>query len=206
MEINNDWFEQSELGGRRSKFCRPNFIVPIEHVEAQWRSWTPDERRMFAWAFGFSARVQLTDNDQRLLDFLMENGGQEVWSAIGNIVGAHRDRDRALNFFLARIKEGLRPLGNYYQGLARLSAPESVPTLREVLAREQREVDQLAPSLRTSADQDVYRDCIHCSLTLFVITKEREYLTNLKKMLEHTDESVRQMVRTATTLWCVNLD
>lgn len=192
-ELEGEWFETGQFAGKParhvSKFLRKDFSVPVEVVEARWPSWTSEERLMFAGAY--SARIPQTDNDQRILDFLMQNGDTRIWRKIALSVARHRDRTCALKFLLARVADGIPPLSNYYQAIQILSAPESVPALVGALSRHQQEVE-LHPSVRTSVEKRVYSDYLYCSATLFKITGQEEYRSNVKRMLEHPEEVVRQ--------------
>src|SRR6267154_3592709 len=130
--IDDDWFETAEIGGRRSyysKFSRSDFTISLTFLEGQWPSWSTEQRARFAGAFGFLQKLQLSDNDQNLLDFLMKNGEPQVWRAIALVVARHRDRRQALNFLVTRVREGARPLANYYQALEKISARECVSVL-----------------------------------------------------------------------------
>lgn len=195
-EAHNKWFEEAEIDGKRfehlSKFMCDDFTVPVELVREQWPLWTPDEQLGFASAF--SVRAKLSDNDRAVLDFLLENGTPRIWGAITLLVVNHLDRKRALDFLLKRVSDRDEPLCNYYQALTALAAPECAPLLAEALERHRRDID-FHPSLQNWTDQFFYLDYLSCSAALFKITGQEEYRTNLKKMLEHSDETIREMVR-----------
>ncbi|HLM79794.1 MAG TPA: hypothetical protein VK302_04090 [Terriglobales bacterium] len=197
VEADNDWFEryESEEGQVRrvSKFARKDFTVPVETVEAEWPSWTPAYRARFAAAFGFSRRVELNDNDRRLLDFLVNNGEPGIWRMLAFPVVWNLDRDRALKFLLARVTEGAGPLANYYQALGKLLASECVPILIEALSRHHREVKE-HPTLQCWDDRFIYLDYLSCSATLFKITGDEKYRANLKRMMRHADAVIKNMV------------
>lgn len=189
----DEWFEAGQFAGKParhvSKFLRKDFNVAVEVVEARWPSWTSEERLIFAGAY--SARLPRTDNDQRILDFLMQNGDRRIWRKIALSVARHRDRSCALKFLLARVADGLPPLSNYYQAFQILLAPESVPLLLDALSKHRREVE-LHPSVRTPAERLMYSDYLYCSATLFKITGQEEYRANIRRMLAHSEEVVRQ--------------
>ena len=191
-----EWFETIEIGGKLvphvSKFLRKNFSVSRESIEQQWRSWT--NRRKLEFAGAFSAKGELNDDDQSVLDFIMENGDATVWRTIALSVVKHRDRDRALVFLLDRVKEGSRPLANYYQALEMLHATESVLNLKEVFSRHLLEIDR-HPSLQSWGDRFIYLDYLSCCAALFTLTGEEDYRGNLRKMLQHRDETITKMTR-----------
>jgi hypothetical protein len=200
MDPSEEWFESVWQEGRRiphvSKFTRKDFVVSVEVVKARWFSWTSEEKGKFASAF--SQRLEMDDNDQRVLDFLMDNGEQAVWRAIALAVTRHRNRSRAISFLSARIAEGMRPIANFYQALGMLSAAECAPILQEALSRHQQEIEAHS-SISAWQDRFIYLDYLSCCATLFLITQQEGYKDNLEKMLQHSDRIVRQLAHTVAT-------
>ncbi len=202
------WFEDREIDGRRcrhvSKFYRTEFAVSLDFVKARWRSWSRKDRGLFAAAF--AARHKLLGADRDLLDFLIDNGDDEVWNLIGQLLAReHPDRARVLKFLLSRVMESASPLANYYQALGILSAMDGVGSLRECISYlkhaliKHRQEAERHPAVRwwkLGRDRFIYMDYLSCSATLFKLTGVEEYRANLKAMLEHRDESVRMLVRT----------
>jgi hypothetical protein len=196
VEAREEWFETVQIGDKRhryvSKFLRKDFTVARELLDEQWKCWAREERLKFAGAF--AARSELNDDDQQLLCFLLENGGPEVWSTVALSITKLRDRDHGLTFLLARVKEGIRPLANYYQALEVLATPACVPVLKEALLKHRQEVE-LHPSLKAWGDRFIYLDYLSCSATLLAVTGQEQYRANLEQMLNHRDEAIRKMVR-----------
>lgn len=197
-DVQNEWFETGEIQGRHSyysKFSKKDFVMPMESLREVWPAWSPDEKRKFAWAFGFSGRTQMNEKEEELLEFLVKNGNPDVWRAVALVVARHRDRDWAVGFLMSRVKEETEHLANYYQGLAILSRLECVPVLRDKLLIHSQQIDpHMAPG--RWGESSLYSDYLSCSAALFRITGQEEYRSNLKKVLEHPDEKVRQKVRT----------
>ncbi|MGA7634060.1 MAG: hypothetical protein WCB11_25120 [Terriglobales bacterium] len=195
-EAQEEWFETVQVGEKRiphvSKFLRKDFTVSRESIEERWSLWTHKEKLRFVAAF--SAKGQLNDADQRLLDFLMENGDWQISNAIALSVVNHRDRNRAVTFLLQMLKEERKPLANYYQALEILRAAECVPDLKAAFLKHRAEIDQ-HPTLETWGDRFIYLDYLSCSATLFTVTGEEEYRSNLIRMLEHPDEAIKKMTR-----------
>src|SRR6266567_146997 len=206
------WFEDNvTLEGvyypRLSKFLHSEFSVPLDFLMACWGKWSQREKATFASAFAM--RPKLVPGDSAVIDFLMESGSPESWSMIALLVAReYPDRDRAFDFLMARVSEPVSRLAhsamlskaNYYQALGVLGRPECVPELKRALARH-REFVRLHPSLhwwKVWTDRLVYLDYLSCSATLFRLTGEEQYRTNLRSMLEHRDMPIRQMVRAVT--------
>jgi hypothetical protein len=196
--VDNDepWFETAVIGGKQiphvSKFLRTDFTVSREFIEERWHLWTQKERVEFAGAF--AAKGELNDHDQRLLDFLMENGDWQVWSTIALSLVKYRDRNRAIAFLMEGVRQWRHPLANYYQALEILRASECVPDLKAALSKHQVEIDQ-HPALESWGDRFIYLDYLSCSATLFRVTGEEEYRFNIMKMLAHPDETIGKMTR-----------
>jgi len=199
IDSQDAWYENIEIAGigirRVSKFSRKEFTVELADIESHWLSWTEEERNHFAAAFACSPQDRADDKRQRIVVFLMERGDPAIWRKIALLIAKYINCDRAVEFLLARVREGVPPLANYYQALANLQAPECVPTLVESLSKHRAEVEK-HPSLQTWGDRFLYLDFIANSATLFKITGKDEFRSNLKEMLEHPDKTVRQMVHT----------
>jgi len=197
IESQDAWYENIEIAGigirRVSKFSRKEFTVELADIESRWDSWTEEERNHFAAAFACSPQDRADDRGQRMVSFLMERGDPGIWRKIALLIAKYTNCDRAVGFLLARVREGVPPLANYYQALALLSPPECVPTLVEALFRHRREVD-LHPTLQDWKDKFLYMDYLSCSATLFKITGREEYRTGMRETLKHPAETVRNMV------------
>lgn len=187
--------KEKSRGGSRITRSLPRAIsvFPLNTFESNG-PYGPDERRKLAGAFGFSGKIQLNEEEQQLLEFLMENGNPDVWRAIALVVARHDDQSRALDFLLARVKDETEHLANYYQALAILSDPECVPILARKLSAHRREIDPGTTPTHWG-EPSIYSDYLCCSATLLRITGQEEYRSSLKKTLEHPDETVREKVR-----------
>src|SRR5260370_12867727 len=120
-EMKNEWYKDAEIPGigirRISKFSRKEFTVDFTYIESRWASWTQEERVRFAAAFARSPKNIMDDNRRRIITFLMERGDPPIWRKIALFVAKHIERDRAVGFLVARVREGCGPLANYYQAL-----------------------------------------------------------------------------------------
>jgi len=206
-KVEAGWYETVEIEGKEvflvPKVLRNDVIVPLEIVEARWPFWTPRERVEFAGAF--SRKAELSDSDQMVVDFLMKNGGSRIWTMIALLVTRCRERDKAVDFLLSRIKEGVRPLANYYQAVGVLSPSECLPILRESFLAHRQEVTR-HPSLQTSGDRFIYLDYLSCAAALLTITGQEEYRASLVEMRNHRDDAIRQMALTVVKESNININ
>ena len=194
--VENPWLEAVAVPGgtaQVSKFLNTSFYVSAAYVRNVWSDWSAVERLTFAAAF--AARPQLNDQDQQILDFIIDEGDASIWNALALLVAQHQSQPTALNFLLRRVSEGVEGnLANYYQALTKIRSPECVPILRKALLRHRQEMDS-RPTLTSWDDRFVYLNYLACSAALSVITGKVEYRHNLTELLQHSDESVRKMVR-----------
>ena len=196
-ESRDEWYEDIEIAGsgirRVSKFSRKEFTVNFADIQSQWLSWTEEEHNHFAAAFACSPQDREDDNRQRIVVFLMERGDPAIWRKIALLIAKCIDRNRAVEFLVARVREGIAPLANYYQALAMLSADEALPALEQCLLMHRK---QITSRLYTGNwdDRLAHLDYIACLATLFKITDDPAYEANLSDLLHHSDKNVREMV------------
>lgn len=204
---NEDWFDIiRNASGERvriSKFLNDSYIFSVERLKILWPSWDADTRASFAAAF--AAKPPLSDNDQTLLEFLMENGNARIWRTIALSLTRHRDRNRAIAFLLRRISEDVPPLANYYQALGALKAAESIPILKRAFVDYDLRMDRHR-TLDAWGDRLSYFDRLWCSATLFGLTGDEEYRTSVRMALEHSDEAVRKMGRAVANTIGIKID
>jgi replication initiation and membrane attachment protein DnaB len=128
-----------------------------------------------------------------------------IWRMLAFPVIWNLDRSIALNFLLARVMDNQPPLANYYQALGKLSALESAPVLEKAILNHRREVEQLF-SPQSWEDRFAYLDYLSCSATLFTLTGEERYRSNIQRMLQTSDEIISGLARMVATSSEVPLD
>lgn len=194
--FDDEWFDASQtLEGQRrltSKFLRKDFGTTVGILSEKWPTWTADQKLKFTGAF--SVKNTLNDEDRQVLEFLMHHGDERIWRTIALLVVHHPDRTRALGFFLTRLKEGEKPLANYYQALDVMHAIECVSVMQEMLVSHQREIDSPTRS-QPSVKQFAFLDYLACSAALYKLTGSEKYLSSIKAMARHSDNNVRKTAR-----------
>lgn len=174
-----------------SKFLTKDATVTADALRERWGSFSPKQRYDFVRAY--QAKPEVTSEDEKVLEFLMDSEDPAIWATIAPLLARHKKRERILAFILSRIQQPWGPKANFYQVLGALSAPESVPILKQSLLKHREEM--LAhPSLQSWNDRLIYLDYLSCSAALFAITHERQFIKNLKEMLQHSDHAVQEMV------------
>lgn len=200
MMPETEWYEDVEIPGiglrKLSKFSHKEFTVAFANVESSWHGWTPEQRNKFAAAFAHSPIEVIDDERRRIIEFLMEQGEPAIWKKIARLVARHIEHSRAVEFLATRVREGIGPLTNYYRALAKISARECIPQLKDALQKHSEQVEQY-PSLEKWENRFIYLDYLYCSATLFKLTGEPQYLSNLTGMRDNNVEVLRQMANTA---------
>ncbi len=106
---------ESDVGVRmhESKFLADGIKVSAEFIIGRWRDFSMAEKVEFANAF--SAKNEVSAEDERILDYLMEAGDSYTWMAIASLLPYHRNRERALEFLLRRVGEEGEDKANFFQ-------------------------------------------------------------------------------------------
>jgi len=196
-----EWFEDIEIEGHRlshvSKFWRPGFTISPQSVADRWSSWDFEEKDWFA--FAFSKRQELNDQDEEVLTYIIVNGEPRIWRNIALLTTRSRDRRQAVDFLLARVKEGNAPLANYYQALEKLREPDTVPVLKEAFVKHTQKVQAALPLLSSVIYKPIFLDYLSCCAALFLTTEEEGYRDVLRDMSRHQDTVVSKLAHMVAT-------
>jgi hypothetical protein len=186
-----------------SKFLVKGATITAESLRGRWDSFSQKERYDFVRAY--QAKPEVTSEDEKILDFLMDTEDYAVWITIAPLLARHKDRARVLGFLLSKIQQPIGPKANFYQVLGVLSDLESVPVLKQALSKHREEVDR-RPSLQSWDDRLIYLDYLSCSATLFEITHDEEFKQNLRRVLRHPQDPIQEMVRAVANSYRIRLD
>lgn len=168
-----------------SKFLIDGIQVSAESIISRWKGFSLAEKLEFANAF--AVKREVTSEDERTLDFLMEASEPVIWATIAPMLRRHTDRERVLGFLLDTLKDEGLSKANFYQGLELLNDKRALPALREDYQRyECRLVEhgKLDP-------EDSYLEYLSCCKALLVIDGSKEYEDAIKQQAQSEDERVR---------------
>ena len=188
-----EWTRVYEVGGwmcHESKFMTDSLKVSAESIKARWPTFSIGEKLDFAQAF--SRAREVTPENERILDFLMEAGDFNVWMSITGPLRHHRDKDRVLAFLLERVKAEDVPKGNFFQSLGLMNDKRALPALRAA-CDSYRELLSTRPASRAGGepfDYD-YLDYLHCCEALWKISGSLEYKQVIEEALKSQDDDVR---------------
>jgi hypothetical protein len=168
-----------------SKFERDGLEVSVELVKNSWAGLSVGEKLDFAQAF--SAKNEISAEDQRILDFLMNAGDLTIWATIARLLPRHGDRERTLGFLLKRIQEGSHHRANFFHALGLMKDKRAVPALRAAY-------DGLRPQLTASPgalERVDYVDYLSCCQALWQLEGLEEYRNAIREFSNSPDQRVR---------------
>ena len=170
------------------------FQVLASEIRQSWPSMTERERLDFA--SNFHVKENWTDNDTDILEIIMHDGSDLIWSSCALAVLRHPDRNRAIEFLIERIvsSESEDPPLNYMQALGLMGAERAVPVIRPYY---EKYLKAMEAETVTGVPDDVFFGPIpyHAFLSiagdLFRITRSHEYEVAISGYFDHTNEQVR---------------
>jgi hypothetical protein len=169
-----------------SKFVTGEVQISLAELKPRWEHWHAGERVQFAQAFG--QKQTLTSEDERVLDFLMGEGGEEVFASIARLTTKHSKKNRAGRFLAECLKAYPHNRSNFLHALSLLEAPESVPDLTVVFNESKAKAD-------TAQDYAAIIDLIYCSAGLYRTIRDATYRDEIARYADHPEESIRTAAR-----------
>ena len=184
----SEWIRVYLLGDKRhlveSKFQTDGLQISAQSLRMKWSSLSPADQHEFALAF--ISKPVFTEEDQKVLDFLMFVRDDCVGSMVAVRLPEYSDRERALLFLLEKVNADVWGVANHYQALERMRDPRAIPLLRQ---KYDQYVQTLTPiSGRTLRELGAY---ISCCSALRRLTGLQEYDNALRELLSHPEESVQ---------------
>ncbi|HLZ39680.1 MAG TPA: hypothetical protein VKQ11_01880 [Candidatus Sulfotelmatobacter sp.] len=170
------------------------FQVSASDVRQKWPRMSERERLDFA--SNFHVREDGSDNDTEILEIIMHDGSDLIWSSCAQAMLRHPDRNRAIAFLIDRIvsSESEHPPLNYMQALGLMEAQSAVPVIRPYY---EKYLKAMEAETVTGVPDDVFFGPIpyHAFLAiagdLFRITRSEEYRVAICRYFEHAEEQVR---------------
>jgi hypothetical protein len=171
-----------------------DFEVSASEIRERWPSMNEGERMEFA--VNFHQKETWTDNDTEILEVIMNDGNDHIWSSCALALLKHPDRNRAVEFLIARVqgRESARPPLNYIQALGIAGDRRAVAVIRPYYDKYLKAMEAKAA---TGVPDDVFWGPIpyHAFLSiagdLFKIERSNEYEQAIRKYFEHPHEQVR---------------
>jgi len=172
----------------------PGFQVIASEIRQRWPSMNESERLDFA--SNFYSKETWTENDTEILEMIMNDGNDRIWSNCALAMLKHPDRNRAVGFLIERVQrsDSEHPPLNYMQALGMAGDRRAVPVMRPFYDKYRKAMDQEA---ETGIPDNLFFGPIpyHAFLSiagdLFKIERSKEYAEAIRKYFDHPKEQVR---------------
>ena len=154
-----------------------------------------NERERLDFASNFHERQEWTANDTEILEIIMQDDSDCIWSSCALTMLKHPDRNRALTFLIERVQRTESehtPLNMQALGLAGDS--RAVPVIRPYY---ENYLKAMQAEMATGIPDDVFFGPVpyHAFLAiagdLLSITHSEEYQQAIRKYFDHPNEQVR---------------
>jgi hypothetical protein len=208
LEKRTEWSYSFKCGpksySRISRFMvEKGFEVSASEIRQRWPSMNKRERMDLA--SNFYNKQTWTDNDTEILDIIMSDGDDRIWSSCALAMLKHPDRNRAVEFLIERVQHSPpeRPPLNYMQALGIAQDRRAVPVIRPYYEKYLKAMEAEAV---TGVPDDVFSGAIpyHAFLSiagdLFKIEGSNEYEQAIRKYFDHPKEQVRWWAENALGL------
>jgi len=174
-----------------SKFEADGLSISVDELSADWNSWEDLEKLDFANAF--RSKVEITNSDEKVLEFLMGKGDERVWSTMALCLTRHSNKAMTLDFLLERLNTGSEPKSNFIQALYVLGDPAAVPRLLELHDRLSEQVKET----QGTADRWIVYDFLKCCEALVYFGGVELYQDEIRPFLDNPDERIRNHAQRA---------
>jgi hypothetical protein len=171
-----------------SKFVTDGLKILPSSIKQEWDALSPEARRDFALAFCAGTESELSQDDQEILAFLMQDGTDEIWSTIATTLARHPDRDLALRFLLEQIQFSQYNLANYFRAVELLAHPEAVPILRRKYELIRRRFETNRFESRSVGEWIEY---LQCCRALWKLTNDKHFEDELRQAQSNQTEKIR---------------
>jgi hypothetical protein len=199
LERRSEWSYSFKCGSksysRISRFMvEPGFQVSASDIRQRWPSMNESDR--LDLASNFYNKETWSENDTQILEIIMSDGNDRIWTSCALAVLKHPDRNRAVEFLIERVQrsDSEHPPLNYMQALGMAGDRRAVPVMRPYYEKYRQAMEQ---ETKTGIPEDVFFGPIpyHAFLSitgdLFKIGGSKEYEDAIRKYLDHPKEQVR---------------
>jgi hypothetical protein len=171
-----------------------DFAVSASEIRRRWPEM--DERERLDFASNFHIKHNWTDNDTEILEIIMHDGSDAIWSSCALAMLKHPDRNRAVKFLLERLQRWTseRPPLNYMQALGIAGDQRAAAAIRPYYEKYR---EAMQAEAGTGVPEDVlfglipYHAYLSIAGDLFKIVRSEEYEKAIRKYRDHPNEQVR---------------
>lgn len=200
LERKSEWSYSFKCGSK--SYCRisrfmvePDFEVSASEIRRRWPMM--DERERLDFASNFHDKNTWTENDTGILEMIMGDGDDRIWSNCALALLKHSDRNRAIEFLIERVRRWVdtkHPPLNYMQALGMAGDRRAVAVIQPYYEEYRK---QMEAEKEIGIPDDVFTGPIpyHAFLAicgdLFKITGSKHYEDAAHKYFDHPKEQVR---------------
>lgn len=185
------WFKvfemQPSVMARVSKFMTRDADIRETELKKEWDSWRESERLTFAQAF--SVKPEITQEDERILEFMMKSTDERVLASIASCLTRHSDKGMVLPFLTDQLRSaGAESKANFLQALSMLGDREAIPAVKALH-------DRLAADIRregAQAKEWLILDFVVSCSALNELERTTAYRHEIEPFLSHPSEHVRK--------------
>ena len=174
-----------------SKFLTDGLQLTEDELRREWDGFTPEEKCEFALAY--NAKANISTEDHKILQYLMEAGSDEIWPNIALALTRLPDKDRVLAFLIARI-EGTRYSPNYLQALEVLADPRAVEALTRSFHALQTRISAAGEALTDESSRALH-NFLYCCRALVKLAGSKEATAALDRMESFPDERIQEIAK-----------
>jgi hypothetical protein len=185
----------SECFSTISRFMiEPGFEVGAAEIRQRWPNWTQRERMDFAG--NWTSKATWRPDDTEILELIMSDGDDYIWSSCTQAFLKHPDHDSAVAFLIDRLAHNPDDHGslNYIQVLGMFKDVRGIAAIRPLYERYK---TALEAEKELGVPDDVvfgpipYHAYFTAAGALFEISGASEYETAIRKYFDHPSEQVR---------------
>jgi hypothetical protein len=170
-----------------SKFEADGLSVSVEELSSAWDSWNESEKLSFVNAY--RSKTQFVESDEKILEFLMAQGDEPVWSTIASSLALHHSNKKmVLDFLLERLKSGSEPKSNFIQALYVLGDVAALPSLHQL---HDRLSERVKSGSHGQADHWAVNDFLTCCKALAYLEGAERYRDEIRPFLDDPNELIR---------------
>ena len=178
-----------------SKFRREGLSFSADQLASEWESWNDSERLRFANAY--RQKPEITIDDERILEFLMQHGDGPVRATMAGCLTRHSNKEKVLELLLKELAAGPEFAPNFLHALTVLGDSRAIAAVREFRGRTLTQLEQSCEQ----PSRDLALALICACRTLWTLEGQSGYAGTIELYLDHPDEVVRGFARACMEEW-----
>ena len=191
----SEWMRVYELKPKyyryESKFLSNEVTMSADSFVTRWPAMNANERLEFVLAY--HAKGDFTDDDERIIEIIMQDGDDHIWSNLALFMVRYPEPDRVLGFLRERLQAKPENPFNYIQALGEARDRAAIEILQTYFDefRPGAETERLGGASLESWNSPSWRFLICCE-ALWKVTGSDVYENDLRTYLDHPNPGIRR--------------